>query len=87
VNRLGRDAQAALHRAAADKLSAEARAARMAARGIFVDGARSLCRHCGEWIEHDTGNAPPWTHEGTGYADCRTDETYAEPDLDYLSQP
>lgn len=50
----------------------------------IVDGTRSLCLHCGEWIEYDEHNAPSWTHESTGYADCATDETYAEPDLNYI---
>lgn len=72
------------------KLTAELLAdllARSAAQGIFVDGARSSCRHCGEPIEYDTGNEPAWTHDDTGFADCATDETYAEPDLAHLEQP
>ncbi len=53
----------------------------------FADDTRSLCAHCGEHIEYDSGNTPPWTHERTGYTDCEDDETYAEPDPNYIISP
>lgn len=52
----------------------------------YRDDARSLCLHCGGWINYDSQNSPPWTHDDTGYADCPDDdESYAEPDPNYIT--
>lgn len=53
----------------------------------YADDTQSLCLHCGRYIEYDSGNFPAWTHADTGYAECPDDETYAEPDPNYLITP
>lgn len=44
-----------------------------------TDGATATCDNCGEDIEYDSGNEPPWTHVDTGLSNCDGEDFHAEP--------